>query len=101
MKGWWHNPEHPFGSAGFALLEEVRAAGFFTQSPTGIYCGRLHDQPLFFNSDAPILLEAGPRSGKLTDILAFTICRGGYSGSAVILDVKGELAAIYQQQVAP
>ena len=49
--------------------------------------------------DGDILLVAGARTGKLTDILAQNICSGVLGGATLlILDVKGELAAISQDQ---
>lgn len=95
------NADFPFGRSRFATEEEVERAGMFEQTPTSIYCGELNGRPLWYSGDGPVLLQAGARSGKLTDIIAYTICRGVYDGgSMVILDVKGELAAISQDLVS-
>lgn len=89
------NSGFPFGSARFATEEEMRRAGMFEQTPTSVYCGELNGRSLWHSGDGPVLLKAGARSGKLRDIIAYTICRGVYDGgSMVVLDVKGELAAI-------
>ena len=66
-----------------------------TRSSAGFFGGR----PLWYAGDGGILQVAGARAGKLTDILAQNICSGVLGGATLlILDVKGELAAISQDQ---
>jgi len=97
---------HPFGSdtwrygsAGFAREEEVAASGLFTWSPDAIYGGLAFGRPLWFKTPGGVLEIAGARTGKLTDFLAQNICSGVLTGSTLlILDVKGELAAISRDQ---
>jgi type IV secretion system protein VirD4 len=72
----------------------------FKQTEAAIYCGLFEGQPLFYNSDGGAIIIGGARSGKLTTILAQNICHGiGSGASNLILDMKGELAAISVDQI--
>jgi type IV secretion system protein VirD4 len=51
---------------------------------------------MYYDGPGGLLLTAGARSGKLTTILAYNLCPGVYQGSLIVLDMKGELAAISQ-----
>jgi type IV secretion system protein VirD4 len=57
-------------------------------------------RPLWYCGLGGALLVAGARSGKLRDVLAYNICAGICLHSALVLDLKGELAAISQNQTA-
>lgn len=93
------NEYYRFGSAGFASTRELDAAGFFRQSPTSLFVGFFEGKPLWYHGAGGLLLTAGARSGKLRDILAYNLCSGIYSGGSLLaLDMKGELAAISQDQ---
>ncbi|MEL7528844.1 MAG: type IV secretory system conjugative DNA transfer family protein, partial [Pseudomonadota bacterium] len=60
-----------------------------------------HGKPLWFKTPGGVLIVAGARSGKLRDILAQNILTGVLTRSTLlILDIKGELAAISQDQTA-
>ncbi len=88
-----------FGSAAFADARELSAAGFFQQSPTSLLVGFSGGKPLWYHGAGGLLLTAGARSGKLRDILAYNLCAGIFSGGSLLaLDMKGELAAISQDQ---
>lgn len=94
-----HNEHFRFGSAKFANSFDLRRAGLFRQSPTALFIGFYQGKPLWYDGAGGLLLVGGARSGKLRDILAYNICSGIYSGgSMLILDMKGELAAISQNQ---
>lgn len=56
-------------------------------------------KPLFYSGMGGALLVAGARSGKLTTTLAYNACFGIAKQTLVILDIKGEIAAISQYQV--
>ncbi|RMA41585.1 type IV secretory system conjugative DNA transfer family protein [Rhodophyticola porphyridii] len=94
------NEENPFGSAEMASAQDAARAGMLRKSNTAIYCGELEGRSLFFYGEGGILLVAGARSGKLRDILAYTLCKGICDGRTIIvLDPKGELAAISRDQI--
>ncbi|MEO1046389.1 MAG: type IV secretory system conjugative DNA transfer family protein [Pseudomonadota bacterium] len=56
------------------------------------------NRPIYWNGAGGALLIAGARSGKLRDVLGYNICAGTYAHSMLVLDMKGELAAISQDQ---
>ena len=88
-----------FGSATFADFAELRFAGMFKQKPGSLLIGFFGKRPLWYDGMGGLLLIAGARGGKLRDVLAYNICAGiNACGSMVILDIKGELAAISQDQ---
>lgn len=89
-----------FGSAAFADRNAIARAGLFEQRPDSLLVGFLGDKPLWYDGAGGALLVAGARGGKLRDILAYNICTGIFAHSMVILDLKGELAAISQNQTA-
>ncbi|WP_299962291.1 type IV secretory system conjugative DNA transfer family protein [uncultured Roseobacter sp.] len=90
-----------FGGADFVKIDELKKKGVFHQSDTGFYCGLLDGKPLFYNGDGGAVLIGGARSGKLTTILAQNLCAGIASkSSAVILDLKGELSSVSQNQTS-
>lgn len=94
-----HNEHFRYGSADFANSFDLRRAGMFRQSPTSLFVGFFEGKPLWYDGAGGLLLVGGARSGKLRDILAYNICSGIYAGgSMLILDMKGELAAISQDQ---
>lgn len=93
------NDENRFGSAAFAETTELAAKGWFEKSPDAIYAGMKDGRPLWYKGAGGVLLVAGARSGKLRDILAHNICSGVLENETlVVFDIKGELAAISQDQ---
>ncbi|EKE68463.1 type IV secretory system conjugative DNA transfer family protein [Oceanibaculum indicum] len=88
-----------FGSARFAGPKEIAGAGLFTRTKDSLFVGFHGGRALVYSGMAGLVTCAGARSGKLTTTLAYNICCGGYPGTSLILDVKGELAAISQWQV--
>tara|TARA_R110000851_G_scaffold162265_2_gene305963 strand:- start:1332 stop:2990 length:1659 start_codon:yes stop_codon:yes gene_type:complete len=94
------NTQNPFGTANPATFAEVHKAGLFRKTDTAIYCGEFWGRSLWYDGEGGVLLVAGARSGKLRDIISYTICKGVCDGrNIVILDPKGELAAISRNQV--
>ena len=99
MSSPFGNEEFRFGSACPVGADEMFAKGMFTASDTALYIGEFENKPLWYHGDGGLLLCGGARSGKLTTILAYNLCHGIYSGgSMLVLDVKGELAAISRNQ---
>lgn len=93
------NEHFRFGSAAFADMRELSDASFFRASPMALFIGFFQGRPLWYHGAGGLLLTAGARSGKLRDILAYNLCSGIYTGgSLLVLDMKGELAAISQDQ---
>ncbi|MEM7721483.1 MAG: type IV secretory system conjugative DNA transfer family protein [Pseudomonadota bacterium] len=97
---------HPFdndfnedGSAGIASEAEIEAAGMFDYAPDAIYAGTAYGRRLWLKLSGGLLMVAGARSGKLVGMLGYNICHGILSTeSLLIVDVKGELAAISRDQ---
>lgn len=89
-----HNEQFRFGSAEFADERDLARAGMFDQSPNALLVGFFGSRPLWYSGAGGLLLTAGARSGKLRDVLAYNVCAGICRSSMVILDMKGELAAI-------
>lgn len=93
------NEAHRHGSARHAFLHELRRAGMLDQKPWSLFVGFMRHRPIWYSEPGGVLVTAGARAGKLRDLLAYNICHGVCSAlSMVILDPKGELAAISQDQ---
>lgn len=93
------NDENRFGSAAFVTEAELEAAGAFDYAKDAVYVGKLKGRRLWFKEPSGILIVAGARAGKLRDVLAQNICHGVMRNvSQILFDVKGELAAISQNQ---
>jgi len=75
-----------YGSARWANAKDIRAAGLLTES--GVFLGRTG--PRYLRHDGPehIMAFAPTRSGKGVGLVIPTLL--GWSGSAVIHDIKGE-----------
>ncbi|MBP5856256.1 type IV secretory system conjugative DNA transfer family protein [Marivibrio halodurans] len=92
------NAAHPFGSARFAGPKEIARAGLFTRQPHSLLIGFYQGRALWYSDMGGGMCVAGPRSGKLRDLLAFNICAGIHAPTILALDVKGELAGISRDQ---
>ena len=92
------NEANRFGSAGFSDERDAARAGMFEQKPGSLLVGFVGERPLFYDGDGGLLLTAGARGGKLKDILSYNLCAGIHTDSMLVLDMKGELAAISQDQ---
>ncbi len=89
-----HPDHYRHGSARFAGPREVRRAGYYKFTPNSIFIGfDPRGRPLFWNRPGGVLLVAGARSGKLRDILAYSLC-WSFAGSMILVDPKGEMACI-------
>lgn len=93
------NETFRFGSAELADDAKIKAAGQFTQTDDALFYGFRGKKPLFYSGLGGALLVAGARSGKLTTCLSYNACYGIARQSLVVLDLKGEIAAISQYQV--
>ncbi len=95
------NEINRFGTATFCEAEDVRRAGMFEQRPDSLFVGYFGGRPIWYSDMGGALLVAGARGGKLRDILAYNLCPGILQGvNLVTLDMKGECAAISQNQTA-
>lgn len=79
-----------YGEAAFATLEECKAAGLL--DPDGLYLGMLDGEPLFDNGKTHSLTCAPARQGKGINAVIPNLLH--YSGSVLVTDPKGELAAV-------
>lgn len=95
-----NNEAYRFGSARFATVNEADAAGLFEQHDHSIFVGFLEGKPLYFHGPAGMCVTAGARAGKMRDFLAYNILTGTCLQSLIMLDMKGEGAAISQDQTA-
>lgn len=99
MASPYENEWNRFGSAGFADEDEIAKAGMFTQRPDSMFVGFMGKRPLWYHGAGGMVMIAGARGGKLRDILGYNVCSGiAAKETLVVLDPKGELAAISQDQ---
>lgn len=94
------NEANRFGSAGFSGEVDLRRAGLFERRAGSLLIGFAGKRPIFYDGDGGLLLTAGARGGKLTTIIAYNLCAGIHAPSMLVLDMKGELAAISQDQTS-
>lgn len=88
-----------FGTADWSKAEDVIAAGMYEQTDTAIYCGEFEGRSLFYDGQGGIVLCAGARSGKLRDILFYSLSKHVFiGGSLICFDMKGELASTSMDQ---
>lgn len=93
------NEEFRFGSAEFASESDIRRAGMFNSTGDALFLGFAGKRPLWYRDAGGLLLIAGARGGKLSTVLSYNLCHSIASQiSLVVLDLKGELAAISQDQ---
>ncbi|ODR95216.1 hypothetical protein AUC70_05825 [Methyloceanibacter stevinii] len=85
------NEHFRFGSAGWADGWDLRHAGLYRRK--GPQIGFFGRQPLFLDSDAPMLTIGGAGSGKLRDLLGYVVCNTP-GQRMIVLDPRGELSAI-------
>lgn len=90
-----------FGSARFSDESDLRRAGMLEQKPDSVFIGFSGEKRIWYSGMGGLLLVAGARGGKLRDILAYNLCTGVlHSVSILCLDMKGECAAVSQNQTA-
>lgn len=95
------NEQFRYGSARFASEAEVERAGMFRKGPDSLFVGLLNGRPLYYSGPGGLITTAAARSGKLATVLAYNSCQGGYDGTSIYLDPKGEIAAISRPQTKP
>jgi type IV secretion system protein VirD4 len=94
----FNSQDNRFGSAAFATEQDLRRASMFTKRPNSLLVGFHDKRALYYSGAGGLLLTAGARGGKLRDILAYNLCSGTHALSMLVLDLKGELAVISQDQ---
>jgi len=94
----FNNERDRFGSAAFVEADDPALKPFYEKTPDSLFVGFVGSKPVFWNGMGGVLLTAGARGGKLRDLLSYTILDGQYAGTLCILDMKGELAVISQNQ---
>ncbi len=75
-----------YGSARWAMLKEVRAAGLL--GPAGVFLGRFHRHYLRHDGPEHVICFAPTRSGKGVGLVIPTLL--SWPGSVVVHDIKGE-----------
>ena len=96
------NEEFRFGSADWATGADVACAGLYDEP--GPVLGYVGSRPVMLDGDAPMITIGGAGSGKLRDLLAYSLCGvrlddavrpGWYAPPRMFInDPRGELAAI-------
>ena len=81
--------DNAYGSARFALPEEITHAGLFEKK--GLPFGLLHNRGLYHDNGAGVLIVGGAGSAKTTAWLIPMIMQGG---NFMVLDPKGENTAV-------
>lgn len=85
------NETHRYGSADWASLQDIKAAGLL--EPKGPQVGYWDQHCLHLDGDAPMVTIGGAGAGKTRDLLAMVVCRSpGLPFLAI--DPRGELGAI-------
>ena len=79
-----------FGTSTFATAEECEEAGLY--DPRGLYLGLLDGEPIFYRGKAHLVTCAPARQGKGIGFVIPNLLH--YTGSVVVTDPKGELAAV-------
>ncbi|WP_298307667.1 type IV secretory system conjugative DNA transfer family protein [uncultured Erythrobacter sp.] len=93
------NDINRFGSARIAEHHEIVRAGLTKQTPSALFLGFHEGKPLWYHGAGGVLLIAGARGGKLATVLGYNLCHSICSRETlVVLDLKGECAAISQNQ---
>lgn len=85
------NEEFRYGSARWAVGQELRRAGLFEK--LGPQIGYFMGQPIHLDGDAPMITIGGAGSGKFRDLLATVICNSP-GQNMLILDPRGEANAV-------
>ncbi|MEM7729679.1 MAG: type IV secretory system conjugative DNA transfer family protein [Pseudomonadota bacterium] len=98
MGGRDDNARNRFGSAAWAGAHHIDAARLFDQRPESIYVGLFGGRPVYHHGPAGLSIVAGARAGKMRDVLARNLLTGTCLNSLIFLDLKGEGAAISQDQ---
>jgi type IV secretion system protein VirD4 len=86
-----HNEQYRYGSARWATDAEMHRAGMF--SGKGLQIGFRGKKPVYIDGDAPLITLGGAGSGKLRDMLGYTML-ASKGMRKLVLDPRGELAAI-------
>lgn len=96
----FENDINRFGSASIAEYDDIARADLYKQTPQALFMGfDDHGRPLWYKKPGGVLIEAGARGGKLSTVLGYNLCHSILSGETLVtLDMKGELAAISQNQ---
>jgi type IV secretion system protein VirD4 len=96
---YFESEDQRFGSARFAETHDIAAAGMFEATEDSLLVGFHGDYPIYFSGAGGLLMTAGARGGKLASVLGYNLCHGiARTSNFVTLDMKGELAAISQDQ---
>ena len=94
------NDLNRFGSARIADHADLARGDLYSYSPEALFVG-FDDRgnSLWYKKPGGGLIEGGARGGKLATVLGYNLCHGiCTSETLVTLDMKGELAAISQNQ---
>lgn len=88
-KYWFNVDKH--GSARFANHDELESAAPSEKEPEGFYIGGER----YYDKRGHLITVAGTRAGKGTNLIIPNLLKiGRFKGSFVVIDPKGELAAV-------
>lgn len=88
------------GSAHWASERELKREGYFTRTKQSVHIGFAYGRPLYWSGDSGGLINAGPRSGKLTGVIGYNACTGFSQNNQVFFDLKAEIAMVGRDQTA-
>ncbi|MEM7702518.1 MAG: type IV secretory system conjugative DNA transfer family protein [Pseudomonadota bacterium] len=88
------------GSAHWASEQELKREGYFTRTKQSIHIGFAYGRALYWSGDSGGIINAGPRSGKLTGVIGYNACTGFSQNNQVFFDLKAEIAMVGRDQTA-
>lgn len=87
----FHAQQYRYGHAGFASHAYMARAHLFNPG-NGVFVGYDAGRPVYAGGDAPVTTVAGSGAVKGRDVIVYNTCI--HAGAMMVLDPKGELAAI-------
>ncbi|MBO6920218.1 MAG: type IV secretory system conjugative DNA transfer family protein [Rhizobiaceae bacterium] len=92
--------EATYGSAQWADHNDILRAGMYRKTSDSVFLGFYNRRALYGSGQGGLVSCAAARSGKLSTQIAYNVCgKNAVSRSCLILDPKGEIAEISQNQM--
>jgi len=97
---WQDNEEFRHGSARWATLQEIKAAGYLKKASNSLHLGFAEGQRLGWSGEGAVLCAAPPRSGKQTTFGLWNALTGFSQNNQVWLSPKFEEPVVGFDQTA-
>lgn len=94
------NEQYRGGSARWASLQEMRAAGYFRPSDRNLHIGFAGGKALSWNGEGAVLCCAPPRSGKFTGFGSYNCLTGFSQSNQIFFSPKAEEGVVGFNQTA-